>query len=82
MNPYVKDARSANQHIAVTAHDLGLSPMTVYFWWAGDTIPLLHNLIAFADYYEVSLDYLCGRTSVKHILTEAMEKRIQRKVHV
>ena len=67
MNPWIKGAPSANSHFADAAKALKVHPMTVYFWYEGYTLPLIHNLVHFAEYYEVSLDYLVGRTGAREV---------------
>jgi bacteriophage CI repressor helix-turn-helix domain len=37
-----------------------------YEWKRRGTIPSLENLIAIAQYFDVSIDYLLGRTDDKH----------------
>lgn len=39
----------------------GLSPDAIRRYENGEAKPTVDSLIAIADYFEVSLDYLCGR---------------------
>ena len=41
---------------------LGLSLRTYQFYESGDYDPNLPNLVRLADYFQVSTDYLLGRT--------------------
>lgn len=66
MNAYVK-AEGKNEHCRITAEDLDVHPRTPYNWYEGICLPTLWNLVRFADYYEVSIDYLLGRTAVKQL---------------
>ena len=43
------------------AHDLGMAQNTYSNYENGKTEPTIKNLIAIADYHNVSLDFLCGR---------------------
>lgn len=40
---------------------IGISENTIHNWKYGTTVPCIKYLIAIADYFDVSLDYLCGR---------------------
>ncbi len=44
---------------------LNLTPRTLKFYASGDVKPDYKGLIALADYFDVSLDYLVGRSDVK-----------------
>lgn len=44
------------------ADDNEISIRMYKYMEAGESVPKLDILIRLADYYEVSLDYLCGRT--------------------
>ena len=41
--------------------ELGMAESTVSLYEAGKRCPDIQTLIRFADYFNVSLDYLCGR---------------------
>lgn len=43
------------------AKDMHISRNTVYLWIRGDLIPRLDVAVEIADYFGVTLDYLCGR---------------------
>lgn len=64
MRPFVKGDQ---HHIAIAAADLEVSYTAVWFWYNGLCLPNLYNLVRFANYYEVSLDYLLGRTGVRQL---------------
>ena len=44
------------------AKELEISPRAYQYYEAGDREPQLSVLIRMADFYDVSLDYLAGRT--------------------
>lgn len=41
--------------------DLMIGRDKIYFWLRGDTLPKLEEAVKLADYFEVSLDEICGR---------------------
>ncbi len=47
------------------ASAVGLSVMGYYRYERGEREPSMSTLIALADYFDVSLDYLVGRSNVK-----------------
>lgn len=44
---------------------VGVSPVSIQRFEYGTVRPSLDTLVALADYFDVSLDYLCGRSDVK-----------------
>lgn len=48
--------------LAEIAKRLNIALSTIYYWKSGEKEIALSNLIALADYFEVSLDYLVGRS--------------------
>lgn len=44
---------------------LGVSTVAIGQYYNGDTLPSIENLIKIADYFNVSTDYLLGRTDIK-----------------
>jgi hypothetical protein len=62
MKPFV---RGDSGHLTEAAHDLGLSKAATWFWYNGWCLPNLYNLVRFCNYYEVSVDYVLGRTGVR-----------------
>ncbi len=44
------------------ANALAISKQSVHQWATGKNVPSTDTLIALADYFNVSLDYLVGRT--------------------
>ncbi len=50
------------------ATETSLSERGIQNYEAGNRIPTLECAIALADYFNVSLDYLCGRSDNPHIL--------------
>jgi hypothetical protein len=67
MKPSVRETGSVWAECREAAQQLGLHPMTVWFWYEGYTLPTLYNLVRFADLYEVSIDYLLGRTAIQQL---------------
>ncbi len=47
------------------AIDLGMSDTLIGYWKRGKRQPAMDNLIKLADYFDVSIDYLVGRSDVK-----------------
>lgn len=58
------------------AANIGLSLRAYQYYEKGQKEPTLSVLIALADYFEVSLDYLVGRTDCPDILTYDKEGNI------
>ena len=57
---YLMDRRSVSAYRI--RKDNGFSNSIVADWLAGKRTPDLNNLIKLADYFDVSLDYLAGRS--------------------
>ena len=53
------------QSRAVVSELCGLYRGAVRKYERGEIMPTMDTLIALADYFEVSLDYLCGRTNFR-----------------
>ncbi len=52
-----------------TAKELDLSyPVVVWCWYEGKSLPTLYNLTLFAECFDVSIDYLLGRTAVRQLV--------------
>lgn len=47
---------------AAVSKALNVSRYTIYSYEKGKTAPTLDGLVALADYFDVTLDYLLGRT--------------------
>ena len=60
-NRYRKVRLSQNRPLGETAKLLGVSQPTLSSWEAGRKSPSFDNLIAMAELYKVSVDYLLGR---------------------
>lgn len=62
------------------AEFLNVSRATIYKYQQGKAEPNIKTLIALADYFDVSLDYLCGRQNKNLIfadsLTETQKKLV------
>ena len=43
---------------------LGVCNQTVSFWETGSREPDLDSIVNIADFFEVSIDYLCGRNEI------------------
>ena len=49
---------------------LGIGSTAVNGYETGDSTPNFDRLIKLANYFNVSIDYLCGRTSIKSVAQE------------
>lgn len=56
---------AANIQQVDMAKMLNISFMQYYRYEHGKSFPRFADLIALADYFDVSLDYLCGRSDVR-----------------
>lgn len=54
-----KERKVTQSDVAVA---LGVTIRQYQRWESGEQTTVLENLIALADYFDVSLDYLCGRS--------------------
>jgi transcriptional regulator with XRE-family HTH domain len=54
-----------NMTITQIATEFEVTKQTVSRWELGDRIPTLDTATAIADYFDVSLDYLVGRSDIK-----------------
>ncbi len=54
----LRQEKGVNQ--IVLAKELGVSKAVISFWENGLREPTLSNLIAIANFFEISLDYLVG----------------------
>lgn len=50
---------------AQLANDLGISNMTISYYTTGKRIPSVDMLINLSNYFDVSIDYLCGISETK-----------------
>ena len=50
----------------MVAMDLGIARSTYACYESGRNEPDIHTIIKFADYYDVSIDYLVGRSDTEH----------------
>ena len=57
----------------VVASEIGVSKSSISEYETGDTVPSPKVLIALADYYNVNLDYIFGRTEVKSSISKIEE---------
>lgn len=63
-NEIFKDLRTKKSVTQLTiAEYLGVTPRTIRFYETGERKPDFDGLIKLADYFEVSLDYLVGRSN-------------------
>lgn len=60
MFKYLRTKNSKTQ--SAIADYLKVTPRTIRFYETGDRKPDFDGLLALADYFDVSLDYLVGRT--------------------
>lgn len=56
------------------AEALGVTTRAYQFYESGRSEPNIKTLIAIADYYHVSIDYLVGRTDVPDLNTTRAEE--------
>ena len=56
------------------AEALGVTTRAYQFYESGRSEPNIKTLIAIADYYRVSIDYLVGRTDVPDLNTARAEE--------
>jgi len=47
------------------AEKLGVSVRSVHFWCQGSSRPDIDSLAAIADFFDTTVDYICGRTAVQ-----------------
>lgn len=62
--------------------DTGISQTTLSDWKRGRSVPKTEKLQIIADYFDVSLDFLLGKTNVKKapVLTKKDERDISKKM--
>jgi transcriptional regulator with XRE-family HTH domain len=62
--------------------DTGISQTTLSDWKRGRSVPKTEKLQIIADYFDVSLDYLLGKTNIKKmpVLTKKDERDISKKL--
>lgn len=46
------------------AHELNVSPDSIYNWERGRSEPSIDDLINLADFFNVTIDYLVGRREI------------------
>ena len=56
----LRDKRGVSQ--AAVSKEIGVSRYTIYSYEKGKTEPTLDGLVTLADYFDVTTDYLLGRT--------------------
>lgn len=73
-SPFSKRLRELldNKKISNTefAYIMNVSPQMVSFWRNGDNIPDIKKVCIMADYFNVSIDYLLGRTDIATTQTD------------
>lgn len=52
----------------------GIGKASISNYETGDAIPSVENLIILADFYNVSLDYLCGRETDFAVRTDGLNQ--------
>ena len=62
----LREAQKPVKSMAVVSELCGLERGAVRRYERGERLPSVEALIALADYYEVSIDYLLGRTEQKN----------------
>lgn len=61
----LRKSKSATQLMLAKA--LGITDRGYRKYESGENEPTLSMLLALADYFNVSLDYLCGRSDIKEL---------------
>ena len=65
----LKNIRKENKHTQdYTAKKIGITQSTYSKYELGKVFILTFNIIEFAKYYNVSIDYICGKTNNKNII--------------
>ncbi|MBQ3234859.1 MAG: helix-turn-helix transcriptional regulator [Clostridia bacterium] len=54
-----KESKISQQKLA---HSIGVTQQCISEWEKGNMEPTLSNLIKLADFFEISIDFLAGRT--------------------
>lgn len=62
----LKQAKNATS-VSIADH-LGIAKQSVHTWETMKTLPSSDKLVELADYFEVSIDYLVGRSDTPYIL--------------
>lgn len=78
----IRENKGLSQYALATA--IGESQSTLASWENGKAMPRANTLIRLADFLNVSIDYLCGRSNVPEMVDEqnigltltAKEKRL------
>lgn len=64
-NKFQKRLRQMRKRMGISQQALGelcgTTKNTIYRYECGDLLPRFNTLMEIADFFEVSLDYLCGR---------------------
>lgn len=72
INNLMKDRRIKQKQLA---DFLGVSRSAVYKYQEGKAEPNIETLIKLADYFDVSLDYLCGRQNNNLIFADSLSDK-------
>ena len=71
MIPFKEHLRTIRKNKGYTqrqvANGCGVTERNYQYYESGEREPSMSTLIALADYFDVSLDYLCGRTDNPNI---------------
>lgn len=59
----LREEKRPLRSMAVTSELIGLPPDAIRRYERGEANPTVESLAAIADYFEVSMDYLWGRTN-------------------
>ncbi len=65
-------------NIKTAAQNLGVSPTTVSTYEELEAQPTLESLIRYATVYDVSIDYLIGRTALRRLPTDSQINEVER----
>lgn len=61
-NIFIKLLQSRNMSAYKLSFDIHIPQSSISYWKRGLKAPTAENLITLADYFNVSIDYLVGRT--------------------
>ncbi len=73
MHERIRDLRESNNYRQIdVAKKLNMSQQQYQKYESGNVTPSITILVAIADLYSVSIDYLLGRTNYMHLVTPEM----------
>ena len=73
--------KNANLTMKALGRELGMAESTISLYESGKRCPDIQTLIRFADYFGVSLDYLCGRDEMPAENLSSLDKGLLDKLN-